>query len=617
MNASSDPSRDPSRRALDRVTLARRKAEQLAGFLSQAEQAVDSGDFETAVAACEEVLFLDPHNEVATRLIEEIRVWDPATGGRVFRPARLAEDGNPLPGDWPEESVELDMFPSETELVFPRAPELAFRTEREIADEHHEIADTREMAARRREVAADEHEGSLAAPASTSAPPPPSASALVEDVVTPGPPVSVDDLLLRPSEGTAPQHASPASRPAPSEWAPVARPVWTAAPSVAAPSRFARVMQSLAGMVPWPGWMSRPAVGTALLLALALGLVSLWAALGPPPADLTTGLLAPPAVVAAPPAAPPITESIPASASAPETGRTQIEAAPSSPEPEPASPRPSLDSLTLDGSRRGTAAGSGPGSPTDPAGSVAVGTRQPAPFTRPPTPIQPEPAPAARQPEPEVPAPASAIPVPVAPPPASAAVSDGPTAVRPPTVVSPPVPPPVETPVAAVPRPAPVAPSPPSPGGTVGLPADENADARDNSPTRAGAPPSAAVAAPTSTATGPPTRPTAAADEERAVRAAVQAYTSAYTGLNADAVKAVYPSVNDAALRRAFRSLRSQRVELRGMSVAIAGDGASVSGTWVSSAVGQVGDSTPQRDERPVIFTLTKRNGSWVIVNRR
>lgn len=607
MNAQSDP----SRRALDRVTVARRRAEQLAAFLSQAERAVDAGDYETAIAACEEVLFLDPHNEVATRLIEEIRVWDPAAGGRVFRPARLAEDGNPLPGDWPEESVELDMFPSETELVFPRAPELVFRTEREIADHPHASADTREGVVRERATTADEQDGSTAAHAHAPALPPPNAPAPVEDVVTPVASEPLDDLLMRPPERPAPPPVSP---PRPPEWAPITRPAWTAAPSsVVAPSRIARVTQSMGAVIPWPGWMSRPAVGTALLLALAVGLVSLWAVLGPPPTAVTGSVPAPPTAVAEPLSVPPTTESAPAGASLPETGRTENEGTLT--RQEPAIPTPSLDSLSADTSRRGTAAGGDFGSRTDPAAAATNGGRQLAPLSQSSGSIQPERAPFARPPQPEVPA---APPVALAPPAASAAVFDGPTA-APTTVVNPPVLPPAEVPVAAAPRPAPVvpaAPNAPSPGVTSGVPVSEIRDARENAPARAPAPPSVAVAEPVASVTEVPARPTSG-DEERAVRAAVQAYTSAYTGLNADAVKAVFPSVNDAALRRAFRSLRSQRVELRGMSVAIAGDGASVSGTWVSSAVGQVGDSTPQRDERPVIFTLAKRNGSWVIVNRR
>lgn len=148
------------------------------------------------------------------------------------------------------------------------------------------------------------------------------------------------------------------------------------------------------------------------------------------------------------------------------------------------------------------------------------------------------------------------------------------------------------------------------------LPSDDGLVAREPVSARVAPAPAAPATEPTVAAVDAPSRPMPA-DEERAVRDVVRAYASAYSGLDVDAVKAVFPGINDAALRRAFRSLRSQRVELRGVAVAVSGNAASVSGTWVSSAVGQVGKSTPRRDERPVIFTLEKRDGAWVIVTRR
>jgi hypothetical protein len=42
-----------------------------------------------------------------------------------------------------------------------------------------------------------------------------------------------------------------------------------------------------------------------------------------------------------------------------------------------------------------------------------------------------------------------------------------------------------------------------------------------------------------------------------------------------------------------------------------------VSCTLVTLAVGQVGATTPRRDSRKVTFSLAKRNGAWVIVDRR
>ena len=106
-------------------------------------------------------------------------------------------------------------------------------------------------------------------------------------------------------------------------------------------------------------------------------------------------------------------------------------------------------------------------------------------------------------------------------------------------------------------------------------------------------------------------------NDERAVRATLAAYAAAYSGLDVDGVKRVFPSVNEPALRRAFGSLRSQQVEIQGEQMAVAGDSATVSCTLVASAIGQVGAGAPQRDSRRVVFNLVKRNGSWVIIDRR
>jgi hypothetical protein len=106
-------------------------------------------------------------------------------------------------------------------------------------------------------------------------------------------------------------------------------------------------------------------------------------------------------------------------------------------------------------------------------------------------------------------------------------------------------------------------------------------------------------------------------NDERAVRATLSAYTAAYSNLDVDGVRRVFPSVNEPALRRAFGTLRSQQVEIQGEQMAVAGDTATVSCTLVASAVGQVGSGAPQRDSRRVVFNLVKRNGTWVILDRR
>ena len=111
-------------------------------------------------------------------------------------------------------------------------------------------------------------------------------------------------------------------------------------------------------------------------------------------------------------------------------------------------------------------------------------------------------------------------------------------------------------------------------------------------------------------------RPAAPRDEP-AIYATLRSYAAAYSDLDAGAVRRVFPSVNEPALRRAFGGLRSQQVEIEGEQLALNGETATVSCTLVTLAVGQVGAATPRRDSRRVTFTLAKRDGVWVIVDRR
>ena len=70
--------------------------------------------------------------------------------------------------------------------------------------------------------------------------------------------------------------------------------------------------------------------------------------------------------------------------------------------------------------------------------------------------------------------------------------------------------------------------------------------------------------------------------------------------------------------RCAARSAVSDRSRWRSRaSSTVNGETATVSCTLVTLAVGQVGAATPRRDSRRVTFTLAKRDGAWVIVDRR
>src|SRR5262249_60688610 len=63
----------PIRRGSDREELAKRRASQIAAHLNAAQQAFASGQYELGIAACEDVLMLDPAHEEALELLERAK----------------------------------------------------------------------------------------------------------------------------------------------------------------------------------------------------------------------------------------------------------------------------------------------------------------------------------------------------------------------------------------------------------------------------------------------------------------------------------------------------------------------------------------------------------------
>ena len=110
-------------------------------------------------------------------------------------------------------------------------------------------------------------------------------------------------------------------------------------------------------------------------------------------------------------------------------------------------------------------------------------------------------------------------------------------------------------------------------------------------------------------------QPSAPPSEEPAILAVLKAYASAYSGLDPNAVKRVYPSVNLADMNRAFAGLRSQQMQILNEQVSVGGLAATVSCTVVTVFQGQAG--APQRRSQSALFSLEKRNGTWIIVGRK
>jgi hypothetical protein len=140
-------------------------------------------------------------------------------------------------------------------------------------------------------------------------------------------------------------------------------------------------------------------------------------------------------------------------------------------------------------------------------------------------------------------------------------------------------------------------------------------------PATAAPPPApAAVAAATapSPSAAPPPAPTpspaaAAVADERLVRATLSRYEAAYSGLDAAAARAVWPSVDHRALARAFEGLESQRFSLDQCSVRMNGGSAQADCSGRAQWTPKVGGGA-QTASRRWQFELKNTGGDWVIV---
>jgi hypothetical protein len=105
-------------------------------------------------------------------------------------------------------------------------------------------------------------------------------------------------------------------------------------------------------------------------------------------------------------------------------------------------------------------------------------------------------------------------------------------------------------------------------------------------------------------------------DDRVAIRAALSRYESAYNRLDVDAVRSVWPSLDQRALTRAFDSLNSQRVALQNCNVDVSGATArancSGNAAWTPKVGG--GERTSARNWT---FDLSESNGAWRITHVR
>jgi hypothetical protein len=174
---------------------------------------------------------------------------------------------------------------------------------------------------------------------------------------------------------------------------------------------------------------------------------------------------------------------------------------------------------------------------------------------------------------------------------------------------TPPTPPAAPAPAQPAPSqqaaPAPVTPEPPPPERPAPPP-----------PQPAPTPPPAAAAAPPAAAAAPARpAPRTPADEQPLVQRVVREYADAYSRLDAGAVKRVFPSVNEQALRQNFSATKSQQVQIQNETITVNGTTATVTCTWSTVFTGQVGGV--QRAAPRIVLRLQKVGENWVIVERR
>ena len=109
---------------------------------------------------------------------------------------------------------------------------------------------------------------------------------------------------------------------------------------------------------------------------------------------------------------------------------------------------------------------------------------------------------------------------------------------------------------------------------------------------------------------GTPLRPPA---PETAVQTALGRYRAAYQALDAGAARAVWPSADTRALRKAFEGLEKQELVFDSCQVSVSDARAMASCRGIASYVPRFGNRARRDDQRQWEFTLTRVDDAWLI----
>jgi hypothetical protein len=103
-------------------------------------------------------------------------------------------------------------------------------------------------------------------------------------------------------------------------------------------------------------------------------------------------------------------------------------------------------------------------------------------------------------------------------------------------------------------------------------------------------------------------------DQQTRVEEVLRRYARAYAQLDASAARAVWPTVDERALARAFQNLSSQQVSFDDCEIAIRGANASASCSGRASYAPKVGNREPRTEPRNWRFELRREGEAWQIV---
>jgi hypothetical protein len=104
-------------------------------------------------------------------------------------------------------------------------------------------------------------------------------------------------------------------------------------------------------------------------------------------------------------------------------------------------------------------------------------------------------------------------------------------------------------------------------------------------------------------------------DQRQLVRDLLQRYVSAFERLDVDAAKAVWPTVDGKALRRAFSQLAAQHLTFESCGITIAGSGANARCRGQATFHPRVGSRPLHLSSREWTFQLARADDGWQIVD--